>query len=88
MLNSLVELAPHDEDVKQILVAELEAVQGLVCRAVARGHTLGEFRSDISAKELSFLLLNLLHGLVTHSKGPTPLEELQKQADTVLKVLA
>ncbi|MGD1898287.1 MAG: TetR/AcrR family transcriptional regulator [Phormidesmis sp.] len=88
MLNSLVELAPHDEDVKQLLSSHLEYVQRLVCRVIARGQTLGEFRTDIPAKELSFLMLNLLHGLVTNSKGPTPLNQLQQQADTVLKVLA
>ncbi|MEN8447723.1 MAG: TetR/AcrR family transcriptional regulator [Cyanobacteria bacterium J06555_13] len=88
MLNSLVELAPHDETVQKILSAHLDNVQSLICGAIARGQTLGEFRTDISAKELSFLMLNLLHGLVTNSKGPATLESLKQQDDTILKVLA
>lgn len=88
MLNSLVELAPHDEAVKQLLNSHIEHVQSLVCGAIAQGQTLGEFRTDIPAKELSFLMLNLLHGLVTSSKGPASLEDLQQQAGTLLKVLA
>lgn len=88
MLNSLVELAPHDEEVSKLLAAHLGYVQTSLSRAIAQGQTLGEFRQDIPAEELSALALNLLHGIVTRSKGPTPLEELQQQANTVLKVLA
>ncbi|MEM8503846.1 MAG: TetR/AcrR family transcriptional regulator [Cyanobacteria bacterium P01_D01_bin.1] len=88
MLNSLAELAPHDNEVKELLSRQLDYVQTLIERAIARGQADGEFRADISAKELSFLVLNLLHGLVTNSKGPTSLIGLKQQADTVLKVLA
>lgn len=88
MLNSLVELAPHDETVKEILAANLDYVQGLLRRAIARGQSLGEFRTDVSSEDLSFLMLNLLHGLVTNSKGPIPLTTLQQQIGTILKVLA
>lgn len=88
MLNSLVELAPHDETVKKLLANHLDHVQKQICRAIARGQELGEFRTDISAEELSFLVLNLLHGIVTNSKGPTSLSLLKRQADTILKVLA
>ncbi len=88
MLNSLVELAPHDEAVKRILAEQLDYVQRLVCRVIAQGQALNEFRTDISAEELSYLLLNLLHGLVTRSKGPTSFLQLQQQADTILKVLS
>ena len=87
MLNSLVELAPHDDEVSQLLITHFGYVQGLLSRAIAKGQSLGEFRTDISAEELSPLALNLLHGIVTRSKGPTPLAELQQQADTVFKVL-
>lgn len=88
MLNSLVELAPHDEEVNQLLTTHLGYVQASLTRAIAQGQTLGEFRTDIPAEELSDLALNLLHGLVTRSKGSTPLEALQQQVDTILKVLA
>lgn len=87
MLNSLVELAPHDEEVSKLLAAHFGYVQRLLSRAIAKGQTLGEFRTDIPAEELSSLAINLLHGIVTRSKGPTPLQELQQQAETVLKVL-
>lgn len=88
MLNSLVELAPHDEAVKQLLATHLDYVHGLIRGAIAQGQSLGEFRSDIPAEELSYLMLNLLHGLVTNSKGPTPLKALKQQIDTIMTVLA
>lgn len=87
MLNSVVELAPHDETVNQLLSAHIERVQTLLSRAIAQGQTLGEFRTDIPAQDLSALLLNLLHGIVTRSKGPIALKDLQKQADTIFQVL-
>lgn len=88
MLNSLSELAPHDDEVKKLLSGQLSYVQSLLSRTIASGQATGEFRADIEAEELSFLVLNLLHGLVTNSKGSTPLSALRHQANTVLKVLA
>ena len=87
MLNSLVELAPHDDEVSALLNAHFGYIQTLLSRAIAKGQSLGEFRTDIPAEELSSLAINLLHGIVTRSKGPTPLAELQQQARTVFKVL-
>ena len=87
MLNSLTELAPHDEAVSKLLSAHFGYVQTLLSRAISQGQSVGEFRTDIPAEELSLLALNLLHGIVTRSKGPTPLKDLQEQAETVIKVL-
>ncbi len=87
MLNSLAELAPHDDEVKKLLSGQLSYVQSLLRQAIASGQATGEFRTDIEAEELSFLVLNLLHGLVTSSKGSSSLEALKQQANTVVKVL-
>lgn len=87
MLNSLVELAPHDAAVKTLLDEHLCHVQMLLTRAIAKGQSLGEFRADIPAEELSLLVLNLLQGLVTRSKGTVAVGSLHQQVETLLKLL-
>ncbi|NEZ62179.1 TetR/AcrR family transcriptional regulator [Leptolyngbyaceae cyanobacterium CCMR0082] len=87
MLNSLVELAPHDEAVKTLLDEHLCHVQLMLTRAIAKGQSLGEFRADIPAEELSLLVLNLLQGLVNRSKCAVAVDALQQQVETLLKLL-
>lgn len=88
MLNSLVELAPHDEAVRTLLEEHLSHMQGMLARTIAQGQSLGEFRTDIPAEDLSLMVLNLLQGLVTRSKGSISVAMLQQQVDTLLKLLA
>ncbi len=88
MLNSLVELAPHDEAVRTLLEDHLSHMQAMLSRTIAQGQTLGEFRTDIPADDLSLMVLNFLQGLVTRSKGSVSVAALHQQADTLLKVLA
>ena len=88
MLNSLVELAPHDKAVKTLLDTHLSYMQTLLTKAIAQGQSLGEFRTDIPAEDLGFMVLSLLQGLVTRSKSSISVDVLQHQAETLLKVLA
>lgn len=87
MLNCLVELAPHDQAVKTLLDEHQHYIQMLLSRAIANGQSLGEFRADIPAEELSLLVLNLLQGLVIRSKGAVAVGALHQQVETLLKVL-
>lgn len=87
MLNCLVELAPHDQAVKALLDEHQHSIQMLLSRAIANGQSLGEFRADIPAEELSLLVLNLLQGLVIRSKGAVAVGALHQQVETLLKVL-
>ena len=88
MLNSLVELAPHDEAVKALLDNHLSYMQTLLTKAIAQGQSLGEFRADIPAEDLSLMVLSLLQGLVTRSKSSVSVAVLQHQVETLLRVLA
>ncbi len=87
IVNSLVELAPHDEAVKALLEGQLSYMQTMLTQAIAKGQSSGEFRTDIPAKDLSLIVLNLLQGLVTRSKGSVSVAVLQQQVDTLLKLL-
>ena len=87
LVNSLVELAPHDDEVKQLLTQQSNYLQKLLCQVIIKGQKQGEFRTDISAEDLSKLLLNLVYGLITNSKKDNSLVALQRQGEVAMKVL-
>ena len=87
LVNSLVELAPHDQEIKQLLNQQSNDLQRRLGKVIAKGQQQGEFRTDINAEDLSRFLLNAVYGLITNSKGNDSLETLQKQATVALKVL-
>lgn len=87
VLNTLVELAPHDNEVRTLLDDHLSYLQVMLTQAIAQGQSCHEFRTDIPAEDLSFMVLSLLQGLVTRSKCFVSVETLQRQVDTLLKML-
>ena len=87
MLNSVMELAPHDEEVRKIFDAHLSHMQMILARAIAKGQSLGEFRTDIPPEDLSLIVLDFLQGLVTRSKSSVSVASLQKQVDYLLKMI-
>ena len=87
MLNSVMELAPHDEEVRKIFDAHLSHMQMILTRAIAKGQSLGEFRTDIPPEDLSLIVLDFLQGLVTRSKSSVSVASLQKQVDYLLKMI-
>ena len=88
VVNSLVEMAPHDAEVKQLVANQIEYLRTLICRAIVSGQALGEFRDDIDAEDLSLLLLNLVHGIIVSAKGAIPKQKLQRQAELAIALLA
>ena len=88
MLNSVVELAPHDEEVRKIFDTHLSYMQRILTKAIIKGQSLGEFRTDIPPEDLSLIVLDFLQGLVTRSKGSVSVESLNKQVDYILKMIA
>lgn len=87
LVNSLVELAPHDEAVKTLLDIQSCHMQTMLTQVISKGQSLDEFRTDISADNLSLIVLNLLQGLVIRSKGTVSVTALQQQVDTLFQVI-
>lgn len=86
-VNCLIELAPHDDEVRQILAAQTVYLRSLLTQAIAHGQTVGDFRTDMEAEDLSMMLLSLLYGIVTSSKGGVPIEQLQKQIRVAIALM-
>lgn len=86
-LNCLIELAPHDPEVRDIVVNQTDYLRSLLTSVIARGQAAGEFRADVEAEDLSVMLLNLLYGIVANSKGAIPTEVLQRQVEVAIALM-
>lgn len=76
MINSMVETAPHDAEVKQLLqefgTHRLQAVQGMVAQAQAAG----EIRSELDPHKLAVSLMIAFAGSAAMIKGFMPGEQI------------
>lgn len=63
MVNSAVELAPHDEEVAAIATSIMQDVEDAVCKAIKRGQDMGVFTTKHTARSLARFIFNSLNGL-------------------------
>jgi TetR/AcrR family transcriptional regulator, transcriptional repressor for nem operon len=68
MLNSVVELGPHDDEVKALIGGFMDTARKHVAAAIKRGQKTGEFRTDKSAEDLANYIMYVKAGLLTASK--------------------
>lgn len=68
-INSLVELAPHDAEVKDLMLDHIQRMRGSVAEEVARGQESGQIRTDRSPEEITSLIMTFIAGLGTTMKG-------------------
>ena len=86
-VNTLVELAPHDDDVKAVLKRQTERIEKLVAEQIAKGQENGEFRNDIEAKELATEVNVMLSGIMADCKSGSCKSRTQRVAKTFLKTI-
>ncbi|PSL28861.1 TetR/AcrR family transcriptional regulator [Chitinophaga ginsengisoli] len=69
MVNSKVELAPHDEEVATIVKENREALENAFTAAIKRGQEMGQISKDNPPRSLARFIMNNLWGLTVHSKS-------------------
>ncbi|MCF6406339.1 TetR/AcrR family transcriptional regulator [Chitinophaga filiformis] len=69
MVNSKVELAPHDEEVAAIVKENREALENAFTSAIKRGQEKGQISKDNPPRSLARFVMNNLWGLSVHSKS-------------------
>lgn len=67
--NSIVELAPHDEDVAEVVRSALTRVEKAFHNAVDRAVESGEISAETDARAMARFLNNTLHGMVVMGKA-------------------
>ena len=88
MMNSLVELAPHDPDVKATLQASAQRRLAVMAGLVAEAQAAGEIRSTQPPDTIAVQLMVTLAGLATTMKGFLSKDQALQTIDNVLASLA
>ena len=68
-VNALVELAPHDESVREIMVAHLDYLRTAMAEAILAGQEAGQIDDRLPSEILTGMLMTFLAGLGTNLKG-------------------
>lgn len=82
MVNTLNEVAPHDEEVESIIRENRQALEDAYARAIKRGQQQGQISRDHQPRALARYLLNSLWGLTTNIK----LGIDKKTADDIVRI--
>lgn len=86
-INSLVELAPHDEQVQRIMGDHIARMRGSMKKSLAQAQAAGQIGSERSPELLTSLLMTFMAGLATTMKGPISKAEAHDLLDAQLDVL-
>ena len=68
MINSIVELGPHDEQIRELIARFMESMRDKLVSTIVSGQKMGEIRTDTSARDLANYLISVKAGLLSASK--------------------
>ena len=80
-INTLVELAPHDTEVQEVMNDHIQRMRGSFAEAVARGQEVGQIRTDKSPQEITALMMTFMLGLGTNLRGHLSKDDAHKLLD-------
>lgn len=86
-LNSLVELAPHDPDVRDVLRAHAARMHEGIAALLADAQKAGQVRSDRPPELLASLILTFSWGLAASMKGNASPADAHRLLDAQLELL-
>lgn len=86
-VNSIVELAPHDPQVAELVRQHGELLVDAVARTISRGQKAGELRTDVPARSLAHFLVSSLYGLGVAGKAGLPRREVDRVLEIALSAL-
>ncbi len=87
MINSLNDRAYRDTEVKNLISDHISALEKLLAKAIKRGQEIGEFRDDIKPTETAKIIISLLVGMITLTKGPLSNNQSLKIVNNILKMV-
>ena len=85
--NTVVELAPHDEQVAETVKQILDKIQSAFLNCLNRAVELGELPKDTNTKVLSQFLATSTHGLMVTGKSSLDPKEVKDVVDVILSTL-
>lgn len=84
MINSMVELAPHDPEVKTAIENEGQRRMRVVTELLTRAQQLGEIRADLKPERLAQQLMIGLAGSAAMVKGLITTDQVQDILDDLI----
>ena len=85
--NTVVELAPHDEEVAETVRIILERIQNAFLNCLDKAVEIGELPEDTNTKVLSQFLATSTHGLIVTGKSALNPKEVKNVVDVILSTL-
>ena len=85
--NTVVELAPHDEEVAGVVRGIMKKIQAAFLKCLNRAVELGELPKDTNTKVLSNFLATSTHGLIVTGKSTRDRRQLKDVANVILSTL-
>jgi TetR/AcrR family transcriptional regulator, transcriptional repressor for nem operon len=68
LLNTVVELAPHDKEISEIISNNRQYIIGLFVNLIERGKHNGELRTDINSDAIANFIFSLVNGIKADGK--------------------
>lgn len=87
MVNAEVEVAPHDADVKKIIIKSEVQIEDAFRRAIQNGQKNGEINSKKDARALARFFLNTVKGIRVSAKSVDDKSTFDDVIETALSVL-
>ncbi len=85
-INTVVELAPHDPHVRDLLMAHYARKREVFVDLIRRGQEAGEIRTDRPAEDLASTYLTILFGMILSLRGGVPEAQAHTIADTAVQL--
>jgi TetR/AcrR family transcriptional regulator, transcriptional repressor for nem operon len=82
MVNSSVELAPHNLEIAEIVNSNMQDIEDALFRLIKKGQDIGQFSKNHNARSLARFVFNTISGLRVASKSGAD----KKVFDDVVKV--
>lgn len=87
IVNTVVELAPHDEEVAEIVRNILKNIQKAFYNCLQKAVDIREIPTETNIKALSRYFASSTHGLLVTGKSQTTQDELQDIVNVILSTL-
>ncbi len=87
MVNSAIEMAPHDPEVAQIVQENMTGVRDALSRAIARGQERGQIGSGHSPEALACFLFNAFSGIRVIARSGATAQDYEDIINVTLAAL-
>jgi len=88
MVNTMVELSPHDPEIKQMAAEDARAIEGLLAGRFAAAQRQGEIAADTDLAALAHFFYHFILGLGVASRAFGDPESLRRSVQVALESLS